>query len=63
LVALSGGYGDATEGLNNELLVQIFEKELEKLWECPARNDQSRNLVKAGRISHHKYRPVLSCND
>lgn len=40
---------DGTESLNNEFLVQVFEKELEKLWSKPARNDQSRNKVKSGR--------------
>ncbi|KAG8414947.1 hypothetical protein J3458_008838 [Metarhizium acridum] len=51
LVALRSGFGDATESLNNELLVQTFEKELEKLWECPAKNDKSRNVVKSGKLS------------
>lgn len=43
---------DGTESLNNEFLVQIFEKELEKLWSKPARNDQSRNQVKSGRYRY-----------
>lgn len=59
LVALNGGYGDAAESLNNELLVQAFEKELEKLWECPARNEKSRNVVKAGKCPDPQQRPTL----
>ncbi|OAQ68044.1 hypothetical protein VFPPC_04351 [Pochonia chlamydosporia 170] len=51
LVALSAGFGDATESLNNETLVQTFEKELDKLWECPAKNDKSRNVLKSGKLS------------
>ncbi|OAA38535.1 hypothetical protein NOR_06563 [Metarhizium rileyi] len=51
LVALAGGFGDATESLNDEVLIKTFEKELEKVWECPAKNDKSRNVIKAGRLS------------
>lgn len=60
LVALRSGFGDATESLNNELLVQTFEKELEKLWECPAKNDKSRNVVKSGRLPKHALWQVLN---
>ncbi len=49
LIALSGGYGDGVECLNNEPLVQTFTKELERLWDSPPKNDQSRNKVKSGR--------------
>lgn len=50
LVALNAGYGDATESLNNEVLVQIFEQELFKIWLPPAKNDKSRNTIKSGTI-------------
>jgi nuclear pore complex protein Nup205 len=49
LVSIRERRGDGVESLNNEFLVQVFEKELEKLWNKPARNDQSRNKVKSGR--------------
>lgn len=48
LVALSGGYGDGLESLNNEFLVQTLEKELDNLWEHPSRKEQSRSMVKSG---------------
>ncbi|ODA82559.1 hypothetical protein RJ55_01066 [Drechmeria coniospora] len=51
LIALHGGYGNGVEGLANEFLVPIFSRELEKLWERPAKNEQSRNMVKSGKLS------------
>ncbi|KAM4068158.1 eukaryotic nucleoporin family protein [Hirsutella rhossiliensis] len=51
LVALSGGYGDGLESLDNDFLVKTFEKELDKLWEHPSKKDQSRSMVKSGKIS------------
>ncbi|KAG6004520.1 hypothetical protein E4U21_001018 [Claviceps maximensis] len=51
LIALSAGFGDASESLNNEIIVQIFEGELDKLFDSPPKNDQSRNKVKSGKLS------------
>ncbi|POR38701.1 Nucleoporin [Tolypocladium paradoxum] len=51
LAALDGGYGDGVESLDNEFLVQTFEREMGKLWECPPKNEQSRNTVKSGKLS------------
>ncbi|KAF7562704.1 hypothetical protein G7046_g1451 [Stylonectria norvegica] len=50
LLAIRQGYVDGTDSLNNEVLVQIFESELEKLWSRPRRSDQSRNAVKSGKV-------------
>lgn len=50
LLVLNEGGGEPTDNLNNELLVQAFEKELEKLWDRPQRNEKSRNAVKSGRL-------------
>ncbi|KAG6041533.1 hypothetical protein E4U41_003693 [Claviceps citrina] len=51
LIALSAGFGDAIESLDNEVLVRVFETELDKLWESPPKNDTSRNAVKSGKLS------------
>ncbi|KAG5979876.1 hypothetical protein E4U55_004664 [Claviceps digitariae] len=51
LIALSAGFGDASESLNNETLVQIFGRELDNLFDSPPKNDQSRNKVKSGKLS------------
>lgn len=48
LVAFSGGYGDSLESLDNEFLLQTFEKELDTLWEHPSKKEQSRSIVKSG---------------
>lgn len=52
LVALNAGYGDTPESLNNEILVQIFERELGKLWDGPPKNEKSRNTVRSGGLLH-----------
>ncbi|PHH90693.1 hypothetical protein CDD83_2914 [Cordyceps sp. RAO-2017] len=54
LTALSGGYGDGVESLENEFLVQTFEKQLGKLWEPPPKKDESRNAVKSGKLALDK---------
>lgn len=51
LIALSAGFGDVSESLNNETLVQMFGRELDKLLDSPPKNDQSRNKVKSGELS------------
>ncbi|KAK2593344.1 hypothetical protein QQS21_008954 [Conoideocrella luteorostrata] len=51
LVALNAGYGDAPESFNNEAIIQIFEMELEKLWDNPTKNEKSRNTVASGKLS------------
>ena len=48
LVALHGGFGDANESLSNETLIQTFEKELRRIWDCPPKNERSRQTVKSG---------------
>ncbi|KAG6321935.1 hypothetical protein E4U44_004459 [Claviceps purpurea] len=50
LIALNAGFGDTIESLDNDIIRQIFEKELSKLLDCPSRNDQSRNTIKSGRL-------------
>ena len=49
LLALNAGYGGAPEYLSNEVLVQIFENELQKIWQHPTRNEKSRDKVKSGK--------------
>ncbi|KJZ72867.1 hypothetical protein HIM_07811 [Hirsutella minnesotensis 3608] len=51
LVVLDGGFSDGIDSLDNEYLVRTFEKELEKLWEHPSKKEQSRNMIKSGKIS------------
>ncbi|PHH73584.1 hypothetical protein CDD80_3715 [Ophiocordyceps camponoti-rufipedis] len=51
LVAFHNGYSDRIESLENEVLLQAFERELDKLWEHPSKMEQSRNRVKSGKIS------------
>ncbi|QUC22272.1 uncharacterized protein UV8b_06513 [Ustilaginoidea virens] len=51
LLALNAGYGGAPEYLSNEVLVQIFENELQKIWQHPTRNEKSRDKVKSGKLS------------
>lgn len=48
LLSLREGRIDGAEALNNEFLVQVFEKELGRLWSKPPRSDNSRNVVKTG---------------
>lgn len=48
LVALREGLHDGSEALDNAILLQIFEEELQKLWEPPARNEKNRATVKSG---------------
>ncbi|CAM1502942.1 Fc.00g077180.m01.CDS01 [Cosmosporella sp. VM-42] len=51
LLSVREGRADGAEALNNEFLVQVFEKELQKLWANPPRNDQSRKDVKSGKVT------------
>lgn len=48
LVALREGFDESSELLENAALLEIFEGELQKLWEPPARNETSRGSVKSG---------------
>lgn len=50
LIALNAGFGDTIESLDNDIIRQIFEKELNKLLDCPSRSDQSRNTIKSGEL-------------
>ncbi|PHH59733.1 hypothetical protein CDD81_2627 [Ophiocordyceps australis] len=51
LLALEDGFSEDIDCLGNDLLVRTFEQELEKLWDCPPRKEQSRNAVKSGKIT------------
>ncbi|KAK5989151.1 Nuclear pore protein [Cladobotryum mycophilum] len=48
LAALSNGGGRGSDALDNDLLFQIFEKELDRIWTHPQRNERNRNAVKTG---------------
>ncbi|KAI8662621.1 hypothetical protein NCS56_01066200 [Fusarium sp. Ph1] len=50
LLSLREGRVEGAEALNNEFLVQVFETELGKLWDKPARNEKNRNAVKSGKV-------------
>jgi nuclear pore complex protein Nup205 len=47
IIALQDGHGDGN--IDNELLVQNFEGELDRVWERPKRNEASRNALKGGK--------------
>lgn len=49
LLSLREGRVEGAEALSNEFLVQVFETELGKLWDKPARNEKNRNAVKSGK--------------
>ncbi|TQV91432.1 hypothetical protein V2A60_008922 [Cordyceps javanica] len=49
LVALNEGHGDGGS-IDNEILVDNFERELERVWERPRRNEESRKSVQSGKI-------------
>lgn len=48
LLTLSSGAGSSSDNLSNELLLEIFEKELGRLWERPKKSEKSRSTVKTG---------------
>ena len=48
LLTLSSGAGSSSDNLSNDLLFEIFEKELAALWERPKKSDKSRAAVKTG---------------
>lgn len=51
LLSTREGRANGADFLSNDVLVQNFEKQLEKLWSRPPRSDQSRNQVKSGELS------------
>ncbi|KAL7799979.1 nucleoporin Nup186/Nup192/Nup205 [Trichoderma ceciliae] len=51
LLTLSSGGGSNSDNLSNELLFEIFEKELGRLWERPKKNEKSRSAVRSGKVS------------
>jgi nuclear pore complex protein Nup205 len=48
LLTLSSGGGSDSDNLSNDLLFEIFEKELAAIWERPKKSDKSRATVKTG---------------
>ncbi len=46
IIALNEGRGDGS--IDNEALVENFERELERVWERPKRSEESRKSVKSG---------------
>lgn len=50
LLSLREGRVEGAEALGNEFLVQVFETELGKLWDKPARKGDNRNAVKSGKV-------------
>lgn len=61
LISLDAGYSDATDILNNELVVQRFESEAEKLWESRPKSAQSRNTIASGEPSRILVLNELRC--
>lgn len=51
LLAIRERRSDSTGLFENEALLLVFEKELEKVWKQPGNNDKSRADVKSGRVS------------
>ncbi|OAA76413.1 hypothetical protein LEL_06097 [Akanthomyces lecanii RCEF 1005] len=49
IIALNEGRGDGS--IDNEALVENFERELERVWERPKRSEESRKSVKSGKIA------------
>lgn len=61
LLSLREGRVEGAEALNNEFLVQVFETELGKLWDKPARNEKNRNAVKSGKeLTWRKEKLILT---
>ncbi|KAH7243377.1 nucleoporin Nup186/Nup192/Nup205 [Fusarium redolens] len=50
LLSLREGRVEGAEALGNEFLVQVFETELGRFWDKPARKGDNRNAVKSGKV-------------
>ncbi|KAF4454992.1 hypothetical protein F53441_2553 [Fusarium austroafricanum] len=50
LLSLREGRVEGADALGNEFLVQVFETELGKFWDKPARKGDNRNSVKSGKV-------------
>ncbi|TDZ18539.1 Nucleoporin NUP192 [Colletotrichum orbiculare MAFF 240422] len=50
LAAVRDGRPDGADSLENPIIQSIFERELERVWQRPPRDDKSRNQVKSGKI-------------
>ncbi len=59
LIALNDGHGDGS--IDNEVLVENFQRELERVWERPKRSEESRNSVKSGAQGCPKHLSVAFC--
>ncbi|PHH78159.1 hypothetical protein CDD82_3177 [Ophiocordyceps australis] len=60
LLALEDGVSEDTDCLGNDLFIDIFESELEKLWHCPRKNEKGRNAIKSGKVTLHGVEYQLS---
>ena len=50
ILGLREGRPEGVEVIENEALVQIFERELAAIWKRSPKTETSRNLVKSGKI-------------
>ncbi|KAI8190316.1 Nucleoporin NUP192 [Colletotrichum sp. SAR 10_86] len=50
LAAVRDGRPEGADSLDNPVIQAIFERELERVWQRPPRDEKSRNQVKSGKI-------------
>ncbi|KXH35783.1 hypothetical protein CSIM01_00497 [Colletotrichum simmondsii] len=50
LAAIRDGRPEGVDSLDNPVIQAIFERELEKTWQRPARDEKSRQAVKSGKV-------------
>lgn len=60
LVAIREGRPDNVESFDNPLVQEIFKRELDRLWQRPAREEKSRQQLKSGREEQAQHKSILS---